>query len=281
MVNPLARIGMVNFINTAPLYEVWKATVTRPDWLVVEETPARLNTLLHGKKLDLGFISSQEYAIHPDSYRILADLSISATGRVGSVNLYSRKPISELSGLDIMLSAQSQTSNSLLQIILEEFYGIYANYHLPKGGRAPIDCPAVLAIGDQALRLNDAGSFAHVLDLGEVWFTRTGLPFVFAVWAVREKFCAQHMDVVMDVHCELLRCIDEGKKRLEAISTKVAPRIPMEKSKCFDYLQKIEHDLDEKKRQGLELFFQYLIKRGQGSEHSLPLNLCGLTNADS
>nr|MBF0222104.1 menaquinone biosynthesis protein [Desulfobulbaceae bacterium] len=273
---------MVNFINTAPLYEVWKETVRRPDWLVVEDTPSRLNAMLYGEQLDLGFISSHEYAVHPDLYRILADLSISATGKVGSVNLYSAMPIHELSGERVMLSRQSQTSNALLQIILDEFYGVKPLFVADEGhNESAGGVSAVLAIGDQALRLKDQGSYKHVLDLGEVWFRQTGLPFVFAVWAVREDFCKDNMDTVMDVHCELLRCIDEGKNQLEAISAKVAPRIPMGQQECFKYLQKIEHDLNDEKKKGLELFFQYLINRDEGKTNSLPLKLCGLTNADA
>ncbi|NIA05506.1 MAG: ABC transporter substrate-binding protein, partial [Proteobacteria bacterium] len=78
----MARIGMVNYINTAPIYEVWKATINRPDWQVTEAPPSVLNRLLAADELDLGFVSSYEYAARPAKYRILADLSISATGPV-------------------------------------------------------------------------------------------------------------------------------------------------------------------------------------------------------
>ena len=84
-----ARIGMVNFINTAPFYEVWRRTVHRPEWQVTEATPAVLNGKLYAGELDLGFFSSHEYAVHPASYKILGDLSISASGPVGSVLLLS------------------------------------------------------------------------------------------------------------------------------------------------------------------------------------------------
>ena len=73
---PTARIGMVNFLNTAPLYEVWKRTVFRPEWQVTEAPPSTLNRLLHQGALDLGFISSHEYALHPEEYKILGNLSI-------------------------------------------------------------------------------------------------------------------------------------------------------------------------------------------------------------
>jgi len=277
----LARIGMVNFINTAPLYEMWKDTVNRPEWQVVEDTPAHLNAMLYENRLDLGFISSHEYAVHPESYRILTNLSISATGKVGSVNLYSQKPIDDLSGVNILLSSQSQTSNALVQIILDQFYGLSPRYCMPDERQAQSGHAAILAIGDQALRLKDKASYHHVLDLGQVWFAETGLPFVFAVWAVREDFCRNAMTTVMEVHCELLRCLAEGRNQLEAISEKVASRIPMDQQQCLSYLQQIEHDLDNRKQQGLELFFQYLISRGEGRSSSLPLKMCGCNHVDS
>ena len=47
------RIGMVNFINTAPLYDIWQRTVKRPEWNIVEAAPAVLNRMLHADELDM------------------------------------------------------------------------------------------------------------------------------------------------------------------------------------------------------------------------------------
>ena len=53
------RIGMVNFINTAPLYDIWQRTVNRPEWNVVEAAPSVLNRMLYANELDMGLVSSQ------------------------------------------------------------------------------------------------------------------------------------------------------------------------------------------------------------------------------
>ena len=113
----IARIGMVNFINTAPLYEKWRATVHRPEWQITEAPPTTLNRMLYDNELDLGFVSSHEYAAHPDRYRILPGLSISATGPVGSVFLFSKTDPELLTGKTVLLSSLSQTSVSLVKII--------------------------------------------------------------------------------------------------------------------------------------------------------------------
>jgi chorismate dehydratase len=78
----MVRIGMVNYINVAPIYEIWKERSLPADWQVVEGQPSRLNILLAEDRIDMGFVSSYAYAAQPDRYRILADLSISATGPV-------------------------------------------------------------------------------------------------------------------------------------------------------------------------------------------------------
>jgi chorismate dehydratase len=270
-----ARIGMVNFINTAPLYEVWKRTVERPDWQVTEAVPSVLNTMLHNRELDLGFISSHEYALHPDKYRLLSDLSISATGAVGSVFLFSKKPLEELDSDRVLLSSQSQTSAYLVRIILEDFYGISPDYTTGLIAKHSSLDPfaGVLAIGDEALRISGSGDFPVETDLSRVWNQQTGLPFVFAVWAAREEFCKEHPDAVTEIHGELLRCLEEGRKDLRSISSLVAPRIPMPFEECFNYLSGIEYDLDTKKRQGLSLFCEYLAKRGEGRKDALPLKI--------
>ncbi len=273
-----ACIGMVNFINTAPLYEVWLQSVHRPDWRVTEAPPTALNRMLFESELDLGFVSSHEYAAHPEQYKILSDLSISATGKVGSVFLFSEVQPQALADRLILLSSQSQTSVNLIKIILEEFYGVRPRYVCGQTSEIGDDLvrpAAVLAIGDEALRLASSGQYAVQMDLGEVWQKHTGLPFVFAVWAVREEFCQEDPDSVVAVHQELLRCVQQGKEELQAISAKVAPRIPMEPEACYRYLQGIEYDLGPEKLEALTLFFEYLIKRGEVPESALPLKICG------
>jgi len=274
-----ARIGMVNFINTAPLYEKWQTLVHRPEWHITEAPPTTLNTLLYNNELDLGFVSSHEYASHPHLYRVLTGLSISATGPVGSVFLFSKRDPRHLSGRTVLLSSLSQTSVALVKIILEEYYQVAPQYE--SGTVSPEGIPpltesghqvdAVLAIGDNALRLRERGLFPIKLDLSEIWLQKTGLPFVFAVWAVREEFCRDYPHIVAEIQEELIRCVEEGKRDLRSICQVVAPRIPMEANDCFDYLSGMEYDLSSEKLKAIEVFFEYLIKRGEVPSESLPV----------
>ncbi|MEN8200899.1 MAG: menaquinone biosynthesis protein [Thermodesulfobacteriota bacterium] len=268
------RIGMVNFINTAPIYETWKARQHPDNWHVVEAPPSTLNQMLADGELDLGFVSSYEYGVRPEEYQILADLSISANGSVGSVFLFSRRDPKELTGQTVLLSGQSETSTSLVKIILEEFYRVKPRYVVGDvTGEKKEQAAAILAIGDEALRLAAGQEFPYQLDLAEVWCRYTDLPFVFAVCAARRGFCRKAPETVAAIHREFLVCRGEGREKLESICVQVAPRIPMHPDECYVYLRAIEYDLGERKQLALERFFGYLIARGEASADSVPLNI--------
>jgi chorismate dehydratase len=266
------RIGMVNFINTAPIYETWKKRSHPENWQVVEAPPSTLNQMLADGELDLGFVSSYEYGVRPKQYRILPDLSISANGSVGSVFLFSRVDPRLLDGKKVLLSGQSETSIALVQIILENFYKAKPKYTVGDvNGSNAKTAAGILAIGDEALRIAAGKEFAFQLDLGEVWCRYTDLPFVFAVCAVREEFCLKYPEIVKEIHKEFLFCRGEGRQQLESICVKVAPRIPMHPDECYVYLRAIEYDLGERKQMALEKYYGYLIERGEASVDAVPL----------
>lgn len=269
----IARIGMVNYLNTAPIHEKWKKTVVNPNWQLVEAAPAVLNKKIAAGEIDLGFVSSYEYGARPERYKILSGLSISANGPVGSVFLFSHVPFEQLDGAPVLLTSESETSVSLVKIILEEFQGVKPIYSIGNVRTATGDFKAILAIGDDALRLVEEATFLYQFDLGDIWKRKTGLPFVFGVCAVREEFCETHSEMLAAIHRELIRCRDEGKEELQEICNMSASRIPMAKTRCFEYLSAIEYDLGAQKRKALETFFTYLIERGDLPKDALPLKI--------
>jgi chorismate dehydratase len=203
----------------------------------------------------------------------MAGLSISANGPVGSVFLFSHVPLEQLDGASVLLTSQSQTSVSLVKIILEDFHKVFPKFTEGDVLAPSDDYKAVLAIGDDALRLVDSSTYLYQFDLGDIWKRHTGLPFVFAVCAVRSDFAAAYPDQLSLIHSELLRCRDEGKADLAAVCRISALRIPMSEKKCYQYLTAIEYDLGAKKRTALERFFTALIRRGEASPQALPLKI--------
>jgi chorismate dehydratase len=180
-----------------------------------------------------------------------------------------------LAGRLVLLSRQSQTSVSLVKIILEDFYGVVPRYEVGSVLEAQdkSDISAVLAIGDEALILLQNKIYPHKIDLGKIWHDKTSLPFVFAVWAMRAEFCRSNPEIVRDIQHELLRCRQEGRTDLQNISKRLCPRISMDADACYDYLRGIEHDLGPEKKKGLIRFIEYLIERGEGMPEALPLKI--------
>ena len=273
--SPSVRIGMVNYINVAPIYETWKESVANPGWQVIEDVPAGLNEKLLAGEIDLGFVSSFAYGQHPERYVILPGLSISANGAVGSVFLFSHIPLEQLGGEEVLLTNQSATSVALTKVLLSAFFGVEPEYRLgdvmemEKGGAHK----AVLAIGDEALKLVENSNYLYQFDLGDIWKRETGLPFVYAVCAVRKEFSEEHPQELYRVQQELLRCRNEGSEKLDHVCEIVSPRIPMNIARCREYLSGIEYDLSAKKRSALEKFFTLLIEKDELPEDALPLKL--------
>jgi chorismate dehydratase len=224
----------------------------------------------------MGFVSSYAYAINPEEYQILADLSISATGPVGSVFLFSELQPEALDGQSVLLTGQSDTSIRLVKIILEEFFLVNPRYTIGDvyGDQAKTSgASAVLAIGDDALRLKNEKRFPVQLDLGEIWYKNTGLPFVFSVCAVRESFLTEQPETARAIRSTLINCREQGALRMAEICDRVARRIPMDCEACSLYLMGIEHDLPPLKIEALERFFHYLVNRGEAPASTLPLKI--------
>lgn len=263
----MLRVGIVNFINTAPFYEPWRKLGPPKGWKVIEGVPSHLNHLLKQGDLEAGLVSSFTYGEGPEDLVILRDISISATGPVKSVLFLSPIPIGAIHGGQcIVVTPKSATSVMLLRIILEVFLGYeyHRDFIFQQGdlGAALAKNSPYLAIGDEALALATDGLFEYAYDLGEIWIEETGLPFVFAVLAASRKAWAEHPDAFFALHGHIQHCLKKGLQDLEEISAKAARKIPMEPVACLEYLKGIEYDLAPEKLQGLSRFFKYLAQLG-------------------
>src|SRR6516164_5730003 len=176
------RIGAVNYLNTKPL--ICDLDELAPDARLSLELPSRLADLLAEGDLDVALIPSIEY-FRAGTYRVVPDIAIASRGPVLSVTLFSRVPWSGIRR--VALDEGSRTSAALCQVLLRKRHGVHPEFvPLPLDHEAEnADTDAVLLIGDRAMRACLPG-FAHAFDLGQEWHDWTGLPFVYAVWAVRD-----------------------------------------------------------------------------------------------
>jgi chorismate dehydratase len=147
---------------------------------LVRKVPSDLVTALRAGMLDVALVSSIELFRRP-GYRYLDGLAVSGAGFVGSVQVFLRRPIREVTS--VALDPASRTAATLVQILLRppvRFVDVLPGTD-PK--EAPTD--AWLAIGDPALRQTLAANAPPAFNPAAAWFERTQLPFIFAAWIVR------------------------------------------------------------------------------------------------
>lgn len=269
------KVGKVNFINTLPIFYPLESGAIQHDFEIIADTPAALNALLASDQIDVGVVSSTEYGRNFDKYLLLPDLSISCKSRICSVLLLSTVPLQQLNDQEILLTPKSHTSIGLLKLVFSRRLGIkpqyrITDYHGPDS-RWPEGAKAVLAIGDDALRLQKSPAVARALDLGAAWHEWTGHPFVFAVWALRRKTLTQRDGLLHQAHATLLEARDYGIHHLEEIAAAAGQCSWFSREECVQYLQTIEYDLDGDKQAGLQLFFDMLFETGELSRR-VPLN---------
>jgi chorismate dehydratase len=180
----MIRVGAVNYLNTKPLIE--GLTDLAPGIDLTLDLPSRLADQMARNELDVGLIPVVEL-FRAGNYSFIPDCSISSRGPVLSVTLFSRVPWDEIRS--VSLDEGSRTSAALTKVLLwnpeRQRRGEMVYRQLPLSAPADdVPTDAVLLIGDRAMKACLPG-FGYSYDLGQLWHERTGLPMVFAVWAVR------------------------------------------------------------------------------------------------
>lgn len=252
------RVGKVRYINCEPVYYGIEEGAVPADCDLIEGTPAELNRMLERGDIDISVISSVAYVQSPERYRILPDLAIACDGAVGSVMCLSHVPLHELDGKKVLITEESLTSVYLLRLLLERGYGVrpvYLRGEVPEV--LPTDVTAGLLIGDPALRASYERKYPHHLDLGQGWKELTGLPFVFALWAVREQFYQANPEDTRKIHRALLASKVYSLGRTELLSAGLYARVGISEEACVNYFRKqLSFDLSPRHLEGFEHFLQ-------------------------
>ncbi|MCI0739920.1 MAG: menaquinone biosynthesis protein [Gemmataceae bacterium] len=247
------RLGAVNYLNTKPLiYDL--ATLT-PDAKLMLDYPSRLAGGLERGELDVALIPIIEY-FRAGNYRLVPNISIASQGPVLSVTLFSRVPWATIRR--VALDEGSRTSAALAQVLLRHRYGVRPEItSLPLDRKADdIDADAVLLIGDRAMHACLPG-FAHAFDLGQEWHDWTGLPFVYAAWAVRPGV---DLGPVAEALHEAKR---RGCANIGPIAAREAPHLGLDAGFCRRYLANIiRFDLGPREQAGLHHFYMLACELG-------------------
>lgn len=183
------RVGCVSFLNAIPLIDGIDGL---HDVSVNYDVPSALLSQLEQGNVDVALCPVIDFQRSEVPLEVIPAGGIGCNGPTLTVRIYSRVPIA--SATSIAADTDSHTSVVLMRVLLKELFDIEpaivpfdANTDPSQSNDAQVDTQTMLLIGDKVVtRAPSDEAYPHQLDLGEAWHDLTGLPFVFAVWMVRQ-----------------------------------------------------------------------------------------------
>jgi chorismate dehydratase len=233
------RYCILPYANALPL--VHFVQEADPAAKLICRTPrAAVETLPEGKA-DAALVPVAGYFSRPD-LRMIPGLGICARGDVTSVLLQCRRPLSQVRV--VRLDSESRTSNVLVQVLIRDHFRLSRRV---KYGLHVEQADAWVCIGDRALCADPA---RETYDLAGEWRKMTGLPFVFAVWAVRRS-CPDAPEIARILH----RAKERGCRSLGELARLCAERLGLPPDRCREYLaHRLHYDVGPAECAGMSLF---------------------------
>ena len=269
---PKSKISIVKYLNAVPLAWGILEGAQRESFEPILSTPAECADQLSKGAVDIGLIPSIEYQRIKGS-RIVPGPVVASMYYVRSVILVSMMPLYKVK--TVACDSGSRTSVALTKIIFDEFYQIRPDFKPAEPNIASMlaQSDAALLIGDNALRFMQENDLPNietqkplvrlgseplaVFDLAERWRFLTGLPFVFAFWAVRDGF---KDGGVVD---KLKASRDFGVANIPTIAEKYSESLQMKKEFLQAYLEKnVHYYMDQSCLEALQLFYEKAARVG-------------------
>jgi aminodeoxyfutalosine synthase len=244
-------IGKIPYLNCVPFYDRFENKPFR----ILPLTPRQMGKLAEENQIDGGPFSLLDYwRVEEDFERL--DYGIAVRNLARSVILYSNFPWMELDGKRLGITAETSTSIELLKVLLAHKYGVTAKLErmhpiFQASDAAHFD--AVLVIGDEALIRAKAGlaNFRYVFDLGKEWHDWTGLPFVFAVWALRNGTDADKKQTLIT---QLEQAALDASQRHPNFGAWHGKRLGLTPAEVQAYFDGFAYRLGEKEKVAMEKF---------------------------
>ena len=272
------KVGKIRYLNCLPFYfglmEMLRAKGMGQEMSFFESYPSEINQAMERGEIDAAPVSSLEYLQHQKDYLLLPDLGIGTRLFARSVLLISKKKIEQLDHSVIALSRESLSSAALVRILLNKKYNHRNTFELTDQDPEAMlsKYSAALVIGDQALFCQPK-ELVYKYDLGELWQSWTGKPFVFALWAVRESFAVQHPELVRSFSETLKENLLRNLEDVEGLLKQALGVTPGDKKFCqlLGYLANLQYSLDQDMKNGVLRFFELAHEEGLAPAAPQPL----------
>ncbi|MDX1623347.1 MAG: menaquinone biosynthesis protein [Gemmatimonadota bacterium] len=182
------KVARIPYLNAEPFHAGWGED---PPFEVVRMVPSELGEAARSGTIDAGLMAVADWFTVDGTFDLVfPPMGVAASERVRSVILFAHEQPRRLSGARIGVTRESSTSKRLLELLALARWEIDVEW-VPEDeieGDPVESLDAMLLIGDRALHRmarEDLGGWGRAVDLAAEWWAWQGLPFVFAVWAVR------------------------------------------------------------------------------------------------
>jgi aminodeoxyfutalosine synthase len=248
-------VSKMPYLNSVPFYSAYRTD--SEELKLIPLVPRMFGQFAKEGKIDAGPMSLMDFIAEQEEFEMLP-YGVAVSGKAHSVLLYSHYVWKDLAGKKIGITAESSTSVELLRVLLEKKYSIsgftFERLHLTSIQNDYTKYDAVLLIGDEALRRHQLGglaTFLNVYDLAEEWHEWKNMPFVFAVWAVRNSI-PQHLK--QEISASLERSLIETSGHYAEVGREHSKRLGMTKEELETYLNAFTYKLGGKEKTAIDTF---------------------------
>jgi chorismate dehydratase len=264
----MLRVAAINFLNPAPL--MWDfehpphAAELAQRYTLHYTQPSLCADELLAARADLGLIP---IASLTPNLAIVPGCTIASLDEVRSIQLIVKSPHSLDTVKTIAADTASRSSLAYAEILFRKFLRTHPTF-LP----APADPIAMLQQADAAILIGDPALLAleardaieekigpcQWFDLAREWHTRTNLPWVAAVWAVRPESLGAPGVTAAQLTEDLEASRNHGLLNIETLVEQWTPRIAIPPATIRHYLShNIHYVLNTDCVRAIELFRQY------------------------
>ena len=276
---PKLRIAAIRFLNPAPLmwdfeHEPHKSVLTAHyelDYMMPAQCAERLALPAdHPEAADIGLVPIAALATI-QGLKIIPGCAIAAKGPIRSLLLVRRanQPLTDI--LTVAADTSSRATLAYTQILFHLWQNPFAGFiqHRPDLDAMLAEHDAAILIGDPALyaledRQNREARTGEKLiyhDLAEEWIKLTNVPWISAVWAIRESSLQATHRTLEEIAADLTASRDHGLANIEALVKEWSAKLPIPAETIRIYLTKnIFYNLDEECQNGLKIFYDLSAK---------------------
>jgi chorismate dehydratase len=246
----MIKVSAVSYHNTLPMIQGIKQSGFINQMSLQLDIPAVTALKFMNDEVDVALLP---VGVLPQltNYKIITNNCIGAIDKVKTVAIFAEKPLSEIK--KIHLDYHSRTSVELLKILIDEYWLRPDIQLIPssEGFEKNIkNDEAALLIGDKTFPL--LNTIPYQYDLATAWHQHTTLPFAFAVWVAKPHVAESW---IIELNDAIKIGVDNRWQLVEKLAIE---------NSAIDwqdyYFNCINYELDELKKQGMNLFLSKIKK---------------------